>query len=900
MQSQSDQSKSLQHSTPPHPPPRQPVAMVAHSPPPPAAGPRAPPQLSDAVAVAVPAAGGPIHKPRTKIARSQAAPPRPMPLDPSPTRGPPEPQPQPQRPAGLGLDLDFPRLDEAGAHLVHVRIDPGCGRAAFAAADIPAGRIFMYYIGKHMSQRAVDELQGDGVYVISLPDGQGAIDATNHDAPARYIQHGAGSAANVEYGFEADGRVAIRTLRAVAAGDKLRADYGGGYPYATQGFARWVSGLRTEQTGPIAEWHAWAAAVEGDWQAALRVEDDRPAPGQLALRQRAALQVAVVRATGIADAVVSHFTTNCLHQTSKNALAEAAEAEPGALVAFGFLALPREAHVIFADSDMPAEQPVPTAIKIGAHTLVVVTPAVLRTIQFQGDDAPPARDAALRDLYFGNQPTRTAYSFVVAGAEATARMDAAAAAARVAEFHRLQLESTKLQMELRRALGGRALDGAMLCARAAAPAQGHADDADADPHQQAAAPAEAEAEAESESEPESESESEPEAPAGGALGDAELAQYGLTNHMYKDNVFVYETQEADSRLNVGQLVKKLRKNPELASLTIEEVVRLNKARCNWPVLHTKTKLQTATYLLVVSNRVNHNYTVDSVDVDRQDPLFTLLDAGCHRSQQEVVDEPTLLEGIGYTPVPRGACQLRLHPGYHTATVVRVVAHSALGERDPDPAARGELTRPAGGRHTHPGCAHAYYQMRRPSLADAPPPLDPAAFQASALAMWTAAFESNTAAMNQAITQRPADYLVELRGGQVELLGAIVTDSAHGSNTPDHLLHTVSIEGLAVRAQARKRGCGRMLIEHTAHRYRAATLDVHADNTSTEFYGKCSFAPSPAVAGTMDEDTAECCTGMRRLPLPHGAWPWASAPLVAATQPGGPVYRVLLDYRCSAH
>ncbi|MFT4192741.1 MAG: SET domain-containing protein-lysine N-methyltransferase [Comamonas sp.] len=116
----------------------------------------------------------------------------------------------------------------ADARRIQVRRSGVHGRGVFARRDIAAGQTLVEYVGERISwQEAQDRHPHDPAdpnhtFYFSLDDGS-VIDATHGGNSARWINHSCDPNCIAD---EEDGRVFIRALRDIAAGEELSYDYG--------------------------------------------------------------------------------------------------------------------------------------------------------------------------------------------------------------------------------------------------------------------------------------------------------------------------------------------------------------------------------------------------------------------------------------------------------------------------------------------------------------------------------------------------------------------------------------------------------------------------------------------------------------------------------------------------
>jgi SET domain-containing protein len=101
------------------------------------------------------------------------------------------------------------------------------GKGVFALLDIPKGEVLIEYKGERISWKKAlkrhphDPQQPNHTFYFTLEDGR-VIDAAYGGNKARWINHSCQP--NCE-AFEQDGRVYIRSVRAIRAGQELNYDY---------------------------------------------------------------------------------------------------------------------------------------------------------------------------------------------------------------------------------------------------------------------------------------------------------------------------------------------------------------------------------------------------------------------------------------------------------------------------------------------------------------------------------------------------------------------------------------------------------------------------------------------------------------------------------------------------
>jgi SET domain-containing protein len=111
---------------------------------------------------------------------------------------------------------------------IEVRISPVHGRGMYAVVDIPAGKKLIEYTGEIISyeeaqdRHPADPAQPNHTFYFSLEDGT-IIDANFGGNSSRFINHSCDPNCEAD---EIDGRVFIRSLRDLIAGEELFYDYG--------------------------------------------------------------------------------------------------------------------------------------------------------------------------------------------------------------------------------------------------------------------------------------------------------------------------------------------------------------------------------------------------------------------------------------------------------------------------------------------------------------------------------------------------------------------------------------------------------------------------------------------------------------------------------------------------
>lgn len=111
---------------------------------------------------------------------------------------------------------------------IQVRRSGVHGRGVFALCELQAGAIIVEYQGEHISWQEAqdrhphDPSQPNHTFYFSLDDGS-VIDANHGGNSARWINHSCDPNCIAD---EEDGRVFIRALRPIQAGEELNYDYG--------------------------------------------------------------------------------------------------------------------------------------------------------------------------------------------------------------------------------------------------------------------------------------------------------------------------------------------------------------------------------------------------------------------------------------------------------------------------------------------------------------------------------------------------------------------------------------------------------------------------------------------------------------------------------------------------
>jgi uncharacterized protein len=102
------------------------------------------------------------------------------------------------------------------------------GNGVFAVAPIAEGQVLIEYIGEHISWKEAlrrhphDPTDPNHTFYFSLPDGS-CIDAKVGGNSSRWINHSCTPSCEAD---ETDGRVFIKALRNIKAGEELFYDYG--------------------------------------------------------------------------------------------------------------------------------------------------------------------------------------------------------------------------------------------------------------------------------------------------------------------------------------------------------------------------------------------------------------------------------------------------------------------------------------------------------------------------------------------------------------------------------------------------------------------------------------------------------------------------------------------------
>lgn len=103
------------------------------------------------------------------------------------------------------------------------RSGPGKGLGLFARVPLKRGALVLEYSGERIPTKVADTLNTRYLFEI---DDEWTIDGSARTNTARYINHSCEP--NCEAEVE-DGRVFVRALRAVVAGEELSLDYGDEY-----------------------------------------------------------------------------------------------------------------------------------------------------------------------------------------------------------------------------------------------------------------------------------------------------------------------------------------------------------------------------------------------------------------------------------------------------------------------------------------------------------------------------------------------------------------------------------------------------------------------------------------------------------------------------------------------
>jgi SET domain-containing protein len=100
------------------------------------------------------------------------------------------------------------------------------GLGLFAAAPIRRGTIIVEYVGKRISAAEAQARERRGARYIFELDQNWAIDGSARSNLARYINHACEPNAEA---ISAGGRIFIRALRTIRAGEEITFDYGRAY-----------------------------------------------------------------------------------------------------------------------------------------------------------------------------------------------------------------------------------------------------------------------------------------------------------------------------------------------------------------------------------------------------------------------------------------------------------------------------------------------------------------------------------------------------------------------------------------------------------------------------------------------------------------------------------------------
>jgi len=117
---------------------------------------------------------------------------------------------------------------KAGSRRIQVRSSGVHGRGMYAAMDIPAGETLIEYTGERITyeeaqdRHPADPAQPNHTFYFSLEDGN-IIDANFGGNSSRFINHSCDPNCEAD---EEDGRVFIKSLRDLMAGEELFYDYG--------------------------------------------------------------------------------------------------------------------------------------------------------------------------------------------------------------------------------------------------------------------------------------------------------------------------------------------------------------------------------------------------------------------------------------------------------------------------------------------------------------------------------------------------------------------------------------------------------------------------------------------------------------------------------------------------
>lgn len=121
-----------------------------------------------------------------------------------------------------------PRFVRARRRRFQVRRSPVHGRGVFALVDIPADTRLLEYTGQVISwqqaqqQHPHDAAQPNHTFYFHVDD-EHVIDASRGGNSSRWINHSCDPNTVAD---ELDGRIFIRTLRRIRAGEELSYDYG--------------------------------------------------------------------------------------------------------------------------------------------------------------------------------------------------------------------------------------------------------------------------------------------------------------------------------------------------------------------------------------------------------------------------------------------------------------------------------------------------------------------------------------------------------------------------------------------------------------------------------------------------------------------------------------------------